>query len=102
MWARLFMPEHFSPASTKVPLHRSLWDHHQMQGLRPGGLAVHTSQFNLSFNTYTVDNLDIVLFRRRDIEEMGCRLRKDGRQIEVDFDSGMARPIATSTFPLQE
>jgi len=57
--------------------------------LKPGGIAVHTTEFNLSSNTDTVDNQDTVLYRRRDMEELADRLRSRGFKVaQLDFDPG--------------
>jgi len=56
--------------------------------LKPGGVAVHTTEFNLSSNTKTVDFAETVLFRKRDIEEIIRKLRKDGCEIEYSLDEG--------------
>jgi SAM-dependent methyltransferase len=56
--------------------------------LRPGGVAVHTTEFNLSSNTETLDNGGTVLFRRSDIEELTRLLRQAGHAIDVSFDRG--------------
>jgi 2-polyprenyl-3-methyl-5-hydroxy-6-metoxy-1,4-benzoquinol methylase len=59
-----------------------------MRTLRPGGVAVHTTEFNVSSNEETVDGNGTVLFRRRDIEETATRLRLQGHKVSVDFDAG--------------
>lgn len=60
-----------------------------MNFLRHGGLAVHTTEFNLSSNEKTATSGDNVLYRRRDIEELDRRLRKLRCGLEaVDFDGG--------------
>ena len=60
-----------------------------MRFLRHGGIAVHTTEFNLSSNDKTVTSGDNVVYRRRDIEELGLRLRKMRCALEpVDFDGG--------------
>ncbi|OPA80196.1 SAM-dependent methyltransferase [Paenibacillus selenitireducens] len=61
----------------------------QMKCLRPGGVAVHTTEFNLSSNEHTIDHNLTVLFRRRDIEQMVHRLRAEGYEIDVDFSLGI-------------
>ncbi len=43
--------------------------------LRPGGVAVHTTEFNLSSDTATVETGDSVLYRRQDLERLDRRLR---------------------------
>lgn len=60
----------------------------QMRCLRPGGLAVHTTEFNVFSNGPTIDSGDTVLFRRRDIEWLVDELRAQGHAIEVDFNAG--------------
>lgn len=56
--------------------------------LRPGGVAVHTTEFNVSSNSDTLSTGGTVIFRRRDIEELAHRLRAEGHKIELDFDLG--------------
>ena len=46
--------------------------------LRRGGVAVHTTEFNLSSNRDTLESKSIVLFRKRDIEELIARLERTG------------------------
>lgn len=50
----------------------------QMTCLVPGGVAVHTTEFNLSSNDETVSEGSYVIYRLRDIEEVFCRLRDKG------------------------
>lgn len=59
-----------------------------MECLRPGGVAVHTTEHNVSSNFWTLKKGGCVLFRRRDIEKVARRLRKAGHHIELDFDPG--------------
>lgn len=60
----------------------------QMNCLRPGGIAVHTTEFNLSSNDQTLDKGLTVLFRLQDIEWMVKALREQGHHIEVDYSVG--------------
>ena len=60
--------------------------------LKPGGIAVHTTEFNCSSNDDTVDNNPTVLFRKRDFELLEQRLRKKGWEIEFNFNLG-DRPL---------
>ena len=60
----------------------------QMACLKPGGVAAHTTEFNVSSNKKTYDRGELVLFRRRDIEKVAARLRAKGHAIDLDFDSG--------------
>jgi len=56
--------------------------------LRPGGVAVHTTEFNVSSNKTTLDNTSTVLFRRRDFERLGRRLARKGHTLTFNFDTG--------------
>jgi SAM-dependent methyltransferase len=57
--------------------------------VKPGGVAVHTTEYNVSSNDETLDNTDPVLFRRRDIEDVVRLLTAKGHRVgEVDFDPG--------------
>lgn len=49
--------------------------------LRPGGIAVHTTEFNLSSDTDTVDRGGTVLYRKRDIDDLLERLRDQGHMV---------------------
>lgn len=60
-----------------------------MSYLRSGGIAVHTTEFNLSSNDETLTSGGNVVYRRRDIEDLDHRLRKIRCGLEsVDFDGG--------------
>lgn len=57
--------------------------------LKPGGWAVHTTEFNISSNTHTVDNLDTVLFRKQDLDELARRLTAQGHKVApLNYDPG--------------
>lgn len=57
--------------------------------LKPGGWAVHTTEFNVSSNTETVDDMATVLFRRSDLEGLAERLNTAGHKAAVfDFEPG--------------
>ena len=68
--------------------HGKQFIYNSMKCLKPGGLAVHTTEFNISSNNETVDFAGTVLFRKKDIEEIVGQLRKDGYEIEVNFNEG--------------
>jgi hypothetical protein len=64
-----------------------IWN--QMECLKPGGIAVHTTEFNLSSNDETLSSGTTVIFRRRDIEQMVERLRAAGHSVEpLDLSVG--------------
>lgn len=58
--------------------------------LKPGGIAVHTTEFNLSSNDDTLDNNpSFVIFRKKDIELLADELRNEGFIVEaIDFTAG--------------
>jgi len=60
-----------------------------MDTLVPGGVAVHTTEFNLSSNEDTMENECLSIFRRRDMEELAARLTADGHEVlPFDWSSG--------------
>jgi hypothetical protein len=61
----------------------------QMDCLRPGGLAVHTTEFNLSSNDATLADGPCVIYRLKDIESVCQRLVAKGHSVEsIDLDPG--------------
>ncbi len=65
--------------------------HNAMALLRPGGVAVHTTEFNLSSDDDTVESGATVLYRKRDILELVAQLRAAEYEIEVTFDPGKGK-----------
>lgn len=61
--------------------------------LRPGGVAVFTTEFNYRSDAATVDHRTTVLFRRRDFLDLRTRLASAGHEmLDPDFDVG-DRPL---------
>ena len=60
----------------------------QMDCLVPGGVAVHTTELNVSSEEETVESGATVLYRRRDIEGLAARLRRLGYRIDLDLREG--------------
>ncbi len=57
--------------------------------LKPGGIAVHTTEFNLSSNDRTVDKGSTVLFRRKDLERLALTLISRGHEVSMfKYDQG--------------
>jgi hypothetical protein len=57
--------------------------------LKPGGIAVHTTELNLLSNDATIDHSGTVLFRRRDFEEITARLVLQGHEVmPLNFIAG--------------
>ena len=62
-----------------------------MKTLKEGGVAIHTTEFNLSSNSDTFESRDLSLYRRRDIQALVERLTRAGHDVEpIDFDPGDA------------
>lgn len=60
-----------------------------MRCLRPGGVAVHTTEFNLDPDGPTLERGRTVLYQRRHIEALAARLDAAGhRMLPVDFGVG--------------
>ena len=61
----------------------------QLKTLKPGGWAVHTTEYNLSSNDETQENNSTVLYRQRDIEYIIDALRSEGHFVEeLDLSMG--------------
>lgn len=56
--------------------------------LRPGGIAVHTTEYNVSSDLRTVEDGPVVLYRRRDLQALAQELRTAGHAIELNFQTG--------------
>jgi len=54
----------------------------QMDCLKPGGMAVHTTEFNLTSNEDTLTEGWTVIFRQRDIDEIVGELQRRGHHVE--------------------
>ena len=60
-----------------------------MRCLRPGGVAVHTTEFNINPEGPTIEEGSTVLFQRRHMEELEARLALAGhRMLPMDFGTG--------------
>ncbi|MGU3493168.1 SAM-dependent methyltransferase [Xanthobacteraceae bacterium A53D] len=60
-----------------------------MRFLKPGGIALHTTEYNVSSNTRTKTRGGSVIYRRRDLEELDYSLRMQRAGLEpMDFDAG--------------
>jgi len=63
-----------------------------MDCLKPGGVAVHTTEFNLSSNDKTVADGPCVIYRLRDIEAVCGQLVAQGHTVEpLDVQPGHHR-----------
>ena len=63
-----------------------------MRLLKPGGVAVHTTEYNCSSNDDTMEETGAVIYRRRDLEGLDYSLRPMRCGLErLDFDLGTHR-----------
>jgi hypothetical protein len=57
--------------------------------LKPGGIAVHTTEFNLSSDDRTIESEGLSVYRRRDIEELVQEIEGEGHTVEpIDWTRG--------------
>jgi len=60
-----------------------------MRTLKPGGVAVHTTEFNLSSNDATIESQNLSVYRRQDIERLIGEIEADGNKVEpMDWTIG--------------
>lgn len=60
-----------------------------LTALRPGGIAVHTTEFNYLSDDETIDNWPTVLFRKKDFMEIAHNLEDAGHTLlPLNFDVG--------------
>jgi hypothetical protein len=59
-----------------------------LECLRPGGVAVHTTEYLVSSDDATVEAGGTVFYRRRDIQALVERLRRAGHDIDMDYRLG--------------
>ena len=73
----------------------------QLKTLKPGGWAVHTTEYNISSNDETQDNDPTVIFRHRDIEAVAESLRNEGHFVEeLDYSlGGLPQDFDVDIFP---
>ncbi len=57
----------------------------QLDCLKDDGIAVHTTEFNLSSNTDTLTEGETIIFRKIDIDRIVNKLQKMGAQITIDY-----------------
>jgi hypothetical protein len=60
-----------------------------MAVLKPSGIAVHTTEFNMSSNADTFESAELSLYRRKDLEALVDRLGTAGHHVEqIDWYQG--------------
>ena len=62
---------------------------HSLDTLHPGGVAIHTTEFNVTSNDETVEDGPVVLYRRRDLEGLVAKLETAGHEVAaLDLEPG--------------
>jgi hypothetical protein len=56
--------------------------------LRPGGVAVHTFEFNLESGVDTVSEGAVVIYRERDLTDFAEEMRAQGHDVMLNFNPG--------------
>jgi len=59
-----------------------------LKTVKPGGVAVHTTEFNLTSDTDTYETSNTSVYRKRDIQQLVQRLTAQGHEISVNFNIG--------------
>jgi hypothetical protein len=67
-----------------------------MKCLRTGGVAVHTTEFNLSSDAETLEDPGCVIFRKRDMEQLRNELEADGYLVSP-FSGDVDQPNGKET-----
>ena len=70
-----------------------------MKVLKPGGVAAHTTEFNLSSDDDTIDEADLAIYRRRDIDALLGELAAGGACVEP-IDWTLGRGVAEDVLDL--
>ena len=76
----------------------------QLSTLKPGGWAVHTTEYNIASNDETQENNNTVIYRQRDIEHIVNELREEGHFVEeLDLSiGGLPEDFMVDTEPHQQ
>jgi hypothetical protein len=56
--------------------------------LKPGGIAVHTTEFNLSSNINTFESEGSSVYRKKDIENFAEEMFEEGHELYLNFNIG--------------
>ena len=62
--------------------------YNSLKCLKNGGIAVHTTEFNVSSNTETWSSEDLYVFRKCDIETIIHECRQQGYNISINWNFG--------------
>jgi ABC-type polysaccharide/polyol phosphate transport system ATPase subunit/2-polyprenyl-3-methyl-5-hydroxy-6-metoxy-1,4-benzoquinol methylase len=59
-----------------------------LKAIKPGGWAIHTTEYNCSSNSDTLEAGATVLFRQIDFDLLAERLRSEGHRVEFNYNLG--------------
>lgn len=62
--------------------------HQSLKYLRPGGVSVHTTEYNVVSNIFTRTRGWVVFYRRKDLRRIANMLHRRGYRIDLDFTNG--------------
>jgi hypothetical protein len=69
--------------------HGLIFVENAMKTLKSGGIAIHTTEFNLTSNDETLETDHLCIYRRRDIERLTERLERAGHRVSpIDWSVG--------------
>jgi hypothetical protein len=71
----------------------------QMKCVRPGGVSVHTTEYNVVSNDDTIDHGGTVLYRWRDLMRLCAALHAQGHRVKLDFTLGQTPTDQWVDFP---
>ncbi len=76
----------------------------QMKCLRPGGIAIHTTEYNFADNVNTINSPDICVFRQRDLLALTHALQQQGDRLwPIDLRPGTtAADLHVDQHPYQQ
>jgi 2-polyprenyl-3-methyl-5-hydroxy-6-metoxy-1,4-benzoquinol methylase len=56
--------------------------------LKPGGISVHTTEYNLKSNTKTLESGDVVIYRERDLVYLSDKMFSLGAKMKLNLERG--------------
>ena len=59
-----------------------------LEYLKPGGVSVHTTEYNVLSNIFSITRGPTVVFRRRDLRRITDTLRQRGYRVDLHFTNG--------------
>ena len=70
-----------------------------MRCLKPGGVAIHTTEYNTNSNTFTIKKGPTVFYRRLDVIAVAQALQQEGHDIHLNLNTGRGEIDRYIDFP---